>query len=207
MITKNLKEKITPMNSPHLSKFSSKEFLKKKFYTHITRKEVLYKCNQKNIVDIPKLKKIVISCTSNLIIQEKQYMIPAVVALEMITGQKAVHLCAKKSIAAFKIRQHTLIGCKVTLRGETMHAFLEKLHTVILPRLRDTQKYTIQHLDTHGNFSIGCNNIFVFPEIENHFDEFESIQGWTITLTLSSLTKNEGCCFLSSFAFPFASSV
>lgn len=184
------------------TKFYNFESRFQKYYNSIIKKDFLYKQNLKNISQIPQLNKIVLSTTSKLIVNEKKYIIPGLLALEMIIGKKLKLTRASHSIAAFKLRKNQIIGCKVTLRGDIMFQFLEKLITIILPRLREFQGVDSNKIDTQGNYTIGLNNLLLIPELENHFEFFEFLRGINIILIPSTHKKKDACLLFSAFQLP-----
>jgi large subunit ribosomal protein L5 len=181
-----------------------------KFYKLIICKDFIYKQNLRNIMEIPKLKKLVISVTSKSLVNDKKYIIPALLALELISGQKLKLAKAKHSIASFKLRKNQLIGCKVTLQGKNMFYFLDKLITLILPRLIGAASqrgplynyFNIKTIDSQGNYNLGLNNLLLFPELENHFELFEIFRGMNISLITSTTKKQNSFLLLGEFQLP-----
>ena len=125
----------------------------------------------------------------------------AVADLTLISGQKPVVTHARKSVAGFKIREGWPIGCKVTLRGERMYEFLDRLISVVIPRVRDFRGYSPRAFDGRGNYSLGIREQITFPEID--FDRVDKIRGLDVTLTTSARTDDEGRALLDAFKFPF----
>lgn len=173
-----------------------------KHYKNIVYNDFILKQPYNSIMEIPELVKIVINTSSKLIISEKKFIIPAVIALELLTGQKLKHTKTKKSIAAFKCRKNQLIGCKVTLRNHYMFNFLEKIQRIILPHSREFYGIQKKKLDFHGNFSIGINNLLFFPELENHYQLFDYIKGINITFITKKSNKEKTSLFLSGLQIP-----
>ena len=174
----------------------------KKYYEQIICSDLLLKHNYKTIMELPSLKKIILNTTSKSYTIDKKNILPVLMALELISGQKAKLTSAKKSIASFKIRENQIIGCKTTLRDLSMFLFLDKLLTVVLPRIRDFSGIEIKNFDNHGNFSLGITNILIFPEIENHFELFEVIRGLNINIVIAAQNKKEALVFYSAFQIP-----
>ncbi len=150
---------------------------------------------------IPKLEKIVINMGVGSAISDKKHIETAVSALTEISGQKPVVCKAKKSIANFKLREGQAIGCKTTLRGERMYEFLDRLISLVLPRVRDFRGLSRSAFDGHGNYSIGLSELLVFPELNP--DKYMRVQGMNITLVSSSRDNTEGRALLDGFGVPF----
>lgn len=169
------------------------------------RKEVLPALKQefgvKSILAVPRIQKVVINAGLGKSIQDPEYVEKAVSVLTRITGQQPVKTKAKKSISNFKIRKGMIVGAKVTLRGERMYAFLDKLFNVAFPRVRDFQGVSRTSFDTSGNYSIGFREHIVFPEISS--DEIEKIVGLEITIATSAKTPAQGLRLLELMGMPF----
>lgn len=133
--------------------------------------------------------------------QIKKILENAVRDLEQITGQKAVVTKARKSIAAFKVREGWPIGCKVTLRNDRMYEFLDRLITVAIPRIRDFRGISPKQFDGRGNFSMGVSEQIIFPEID--YDKIDALRGLDIAITTTAKTDEEGKALLKAFNFPF----
>ena len=144
--------------------------------------DLLLKQNIGNFLEIAQLEKIILNTTSKIIVSDKKNIIPGLIALELLSGQHQKITSAEKSIAGFKLRENQVIGCKVTLRGEKMFNFLEKLITIILPRIRHFNPINFSHFDGKGNLSLGLSPILIIPELESYFEYFESIGGINISL-------------------------
>lgn len=173
-----------------------------KHYNLIVSKEFILKKNYTNILEIPKITKITINTSSKVIVNDRKYVIPALVALEMITGQKMKSTFAKKSISAFKCRENQLIGCSVSLKGILMYAFLEKMTKLILPRSRHYSGVFLKNFDRKGNYTFGIQNLLLFPELESHFEFFEYMKGIDVTIVTSAKNKKEAAVLLSCLQFP-----
>jgi large subunit ribosomal protein L5 len=174
----------------------------KKYYEQIICSDLLLKHNYKTIMELPSLKKIILNTTSKSYSIDKKNILPVLMAMELISGQKAKLTSAKKSIASFKIRENQIIGCKVTLRYLSMFFFLDKLLTIVLPRIREFSAIEIKNFDNIGNFSLGITNILIFPEIENHFELFEGIRGLNINIVIAAQNKKEALVFYSALQIP-----
>ncbi len=155
----------------------------------------------KNPMAAPRLEKIVLNVGLGKSLSDPQYADVALSVLERVTGQKPVKTLARKSISNFKIREGMVVGGKVTLRGERMYAFFDKLMNVALPRVRDFQGLSDKAFDGKGNYSIGFSEHIVFPEIAS--DEVEKIVGLEINIVTTAKTDEEGKALLEAFGFPF----
>lgn len=155
----------------------------------------------KNIMQVPRLEKIVLNVGLGEAVQNIKLLDATQKELAMITGQKAVVTKAKKSIAAFKLRKGTPIGCKVTLRGNRMYEFLDRLISVALPRIRDFKGVSGKSFDGRGNYSLGLKEQFIFPEID--YDKVEMVHGLDITICTTAKTDQESKALLRHFGMPF----
>jgi large subunit ribosomal protein L5 len=134
-------------------------------------------------------------------VADKKVMENAVGDMEKIAGQKAIVTKAKKSVAAFKIRDDYPVGCKVTLRRERMYEFLDRLVTVAIPRIRDFRGISAKSFDGRGNYNMGVKEQIIFPEIE--YDKIDALRGMNITITTTAKTDEEARALLTAFSFPF----
>ena len=159
------------------------------------------KFNYKSVMQVPKLDKIVINIGCGDATHNSKLLDAACNDLLQITGQKPVVTKAKKSIAGFKIREGQAIGCKVTLRGERMYDFLDKLISVSLPRVRDFRGLSPKAYDGRGNYTIGIKEQLVFPEIE--FDDVVKVRGMDIVLVTTANTNEEAHALLEELGIPF----
>jgi large subunit ribosomal protein L5 len=157
-----------------------------------------------NRLSLPKLEKIVVNMGVGSAIQEKKHLESAVDAMTQITGQKPVITKSRKAIAGFRLREDMPIGCKVTLRGERMYEFLDRLVALALPRVRDFRGVSGKAFDGRGNFSLGLTEQLVFPELNP--DKFPRIQGMNITIVTSTDSDDEAREMLRQFGMPFQSS-
>ena len=160
------------------------------------------KFGYKNIMEVPKLDKIVINMDVGEAKDNAKLLESAVKDLETISGQKAVLTKAKKSVANFKIREGLAIGCKVTLRGERMYEFLDRLVNLALPRVRDFRGVNPNAFDGRGNYSLGIKEQLIFPEIE--YDKVDKVRGMDIIFVTTAKTDEEGRELLRLFNMPFA---
>lgn len=169
------------------------------------KKEVLPKLQQQfditNVMATPRIEKVVLNAGLGKSLQDSSYIDAAVDVLEKISGQKAVKTLAKKSISNFKIRKGMVVGAKVTLRGERMYAFLDKLIHVTLPRVRDFRGISRTAFDGQGNYSLGFKEHIVFPEISS--DDVERIVGLEINVVTTAQTDDQGEALLEHLGFPF----
>ncbi|MEY4617172.1 MAG: hypothetical protein RJB66_2132 [Pseudomonadota bacterium] len=155
----------------------------------------------KNIMQVPKLEKVVISVCLSEAIQNPKVLNTVVDEITAITGQKAVITHAKKAISNFKLREGLAIGARVTLRREKMYAFMDKLMNLALPRVRDFRGLPPKGFDGRGNYNMGLKEQIVFPEI--NFDRVEKARGMNITICTSAKTDAEGKALLEALGMPF----
>ena len=155
----------------------------------------------KNIMQVPHLEKIILSRGVGAAVSDKKLIDYAVDELTNITGQKAVSTISKKDVASFKLRKGMPIGAKVTLRGERMYEFLDRLVTAALPRVRDFQGIKATGFDGRGNYNLGVTEQIIFPEID--IDKVNRISGMDITLVTSASTDKEAKALLTAFGIPF----
>jgi len=155
----------------------------------------------RNVMEVPKLEKVVINMGLGEAIQNVKILDSAVVELATISGQKAVITKAKKSIASFKLRQGMPIGCMVTLRKDKMYEFLDRLINVSLPRVRDFKGVSGKAFDGMGNYSLGVKEQLIFPEI--NYDKVDKIKGMNITIVTSAKNDEEGKALLKLMGMPF----
>ena len=162
---------------------------------------LMKKFNYKSIMEVPRLDKIVINIGLGDTKDNPKMLENAINDLSIITGQKPIITKSKKAIAAFKIREGINIGCKVTLRGERMYNFLDKLISVSLPRVRDFRGLSPKAYDGRGNYTIGIKEQLVFPEIE--FDDVVKVRGMDIVLVTTANTNEEAHALLEELGIPF----
>ena len=156
-----------------------------------------------NVMQVPVLKKIVLSRGVGAAVADKKLIDHAVDELTAITGQKAVATISKKDVASFKLRKGMPIGAKVTLRGERMYEFLDRLVTVALPRVRDFQGVKANGFDGRGNYTLGITEQIIFPEID--YDQIDKLRGMDITIATTAANDEQGRALLAAFNFPFRS--
>ncbi len=174
-------------------------------YKELYNKEIINSLmkeyNYKTVMQVPRLEKIVINMGVGEGAHEDKFIDAALKDLETITGQKAVVTKARKSIAGFKLREGQTIGAKVTLRGENMYTFMEKLVKVALPRVRDFRGISNHSFDGHGNYTLGIKEQLIFPEIE--YDNILKIRGMDIVFVTTAKTNQEAESLLKAFGMPF----
>ncbi|MCI9202198.1 MAG: 50S ribosomal protein L5 [Lachnospiraceae bacterium] len=163
---------------------------------------MIKKFGYKNIMEVPKLDKIVVNIGVGEAKENAKVLESAVRDLEIITGQKPIVTKAKKSIANFKIREGMPIGCKVTLRGEKMYDFLDRLVNLALPRVRDFRGVNPNSFDGRGNYSLGIKEQLIFPEIE--YDKVDKVRGMDVICVTTAKTDEEARELLRLFNMPFA---
>ena len=174
--------------------------LKEKYLNEI-KDEMQKKFQYKNVMQIPKLDKIVINMGVGEAKENAKILDTAVKDLETITGQKAVVTRAKNSVANFKLREGQPIGCKVTLRGERMYEFLDRLVNLALPRVRDFRGVNPNAFDGRGNYALGIKEQIIFPEIE--YDKVDKVRGMDIIFVTTANTDEEARELLTLFNMPF----
>src|SRR4030066_1577781 len=155
----------------------------------------------KNVMEAPKVQKVVLNVGLGEAIQNIKFLDAAQKELSLITGQKAILTKAKKSIASFKLRKGVSIGCKVTLRGNRMYEFLDRLISLALPRIRDFKGISGKSFDGRGNYSLGLKEQFIFPEID--YDKVEMVHGLDVVFCTSAKTDKESKALLRYMGMPF----
>ena len=172
-----------------------------KFYDEVVVPKLMKELEIKNIMECPKLEKIIVNMGVGEATQNSKLIDAAMADLTIITAQKPLLRKAKKSEAGFKLREGMPIGAKVTLRKERMYDFLDRLVNVVLPRVRDFEGVPSNSFDGRGNYSVGLRDQLVFPEID--FDKVEKLLGMSITMVSSAKTDEEGRALLKAFGMPF----
>lgn len=174
----------------------------KKTYKDEAFNALMEKYKYKNVMEVPKLEKITINMGLGEAKENAKIMETAVQEIAMITGQKPVVTKAKKSIANFKVRQGMSVGAKVTLRGENMYEFADKLFNIALPRSRDFKGVNRNSFDGRGNYSMGIKEQLIFPEIV--YDQVDMIKGMNIVFTTTAKTDEEALTLLELLGMPFS---
>ena len=163
--------------------------------------ELTKKFGYKSVMEVPRLQKIVLNMGVGEAVGDKKIMDNAVADLQKIAGQKPMVTVARKSIATFKIRQGYPVGCMVTLRGQRMFEFLDRLVAIAIPRIRDFRGIPARSFDGRGNFNMGVKEQIIFPEVE--YDKIDALRGMNITIATTANTDDEARALLSAFNFPF----
>lgn len=171
------------------------------FYRSDVVEKLKQKFAYKSVMQVPRITKITLNMGLGEARDDKKIIAAAVSDLEKIAGQKPVVTISRKSIAGFKLRENWPIGCKVTIRGERMYEFLDRLISIALPRVRDFRGLSIKSFDGRGNYSLGFKEQIVFPEIE--YDKIDALRGLDITITTNAKTNKEARALLEAFSFPF----
>mgnify|MGYP003292373729 CR=1 FL=1 len=173
----------------------------KEMYQNEIVEAMIKKFGYKNIMEVPKLDKVVINMGVGEAKENAKLLEAAVKDMETITGQKAVLTKAKNSVANFKIREGMAIGCKTTLRGEKMYEFLDRLVNLALPRVRDFRGVNPKAFDGFGNYTLGIKEQLIFPEI--NFDKVKKVRGMDIVIVTTAKTDEEGRTLLQLMGMPF----
>ena len=174
--------------------------LKERYENEIS-KSLMTKFNYSSVMEVPAMEKIVINIGAGDAVSNSKLLDEAVEELTLIAGQKPVITKAKKSIAGFKLREGMPIGCKVTLRGERMYEFLDKLVNISLPRVRDFRGVPKNSFDGRGNYTLGVKEQLIFPEI--NFDKVNKLRGMDIVFVTTAKTDEEGHELLAQLGMPF----
>ena len=161
----------------------------------------LFCINYKSSMEIPYIKKVTINVGLGNAVKDKKVIEQAVNDIERISGQKPIVTKAKKSIAAFSLREGMPIGCKVTLRKDRMYEFLDRLITIAIPRIRDFRGFSRKAFDGRGNYTLGIKEQIIFPEID--YEKIDSIRGLDISISTSAKNDEEARLLLEEFNFPF----
>lgn len=175
--------------------------LKSRFLNEITP-ALMQKFNYTSVMQVPKIEKVVINIGMGEAVSNSKVLDVALEELQIISGQKPVVTRAKKSIAGFKLRENMPIGVKVTLRGERMYHFLDKLFNISLPRVRDFQGVSTKAFDGRGNYTLGLKEQLIFPEIE--YDKVDKTRGMDIVIVTTAKTDEESRELLTQLGMPFA---
>ncbi len=173
----------------------------KSLYDDKIAKAMTEKFGYKNVMEVPRIEKIVLNMGVGEATQDKKKVDQAASEMELIAGQKPVVTKAKKSIAQFKLREGMAIGCKVTLRRERMYEFLDRFVTIALPRVRDFRGLNPKSFDGRGNYACGIKEQLIFPEI--NYDRIDQVRGMDVIVTTSAKTDDEARELLRLFGFPF----
>jgi len=173
----------------------------KALYNDSVKQQLKDELDCPNVMAVPRLTKITLNMGVGEALGDKKQLDNAVAEMQAIAGQKPVVTLARKSIAGFKVREGWPIGCKVTLRGERMWEFLDRLVDISIPRIRDFRGLNPKSFDGRGNYSMGVKEQIIFPEIE--YDKVDKLRGMDITITTTARTNDEGRALLAALNFPF----
>lgn len=171
------------------------------YYKVVVVYQLMKQFSYYSVMQVPRVEKITLNMGVGEAIADKKLLDNAAADLTAISGQKPLITKARKSVAGFKIRQGNLIGCKVTLRGERMWEFFERLISIAIPRIRDFRGMSPKSFDGRGNYSIGVREQIIFPEID--YDKIDRVRGLDITITTTAKSDDEGRALLTAFNFPF----
>lgn len=179
------------------------------YYNKILALDLLLKQNYKTIMQLPKIEKILLNTTSKIYVNDKKHLLLTGAALELISGQKPQFTTARQSVSNFKIREHQILGCKVSLSESAMFQFLEKLSKIVFPKIRDFTKKSkieksIQHSrrDKTSTLHLGFQNLMIFPELESHYELVESFRGINMSFVLKNSTPKTCLLVWSGFQLP-----
>ncbi|RCU43260.1 MULTISPECIES: 50S ribosomal protein L5 [Corallincola] len=171
------------------------------FYKESVVPELMKEFSYSSIMQVPRIEKITLNMGVGEALADKKLLENAQADMQAIAGQKPIVTKARKSVAGFKIREGYPIGCKVTLRGERMWEFFERLVCIAMPRIRDFRGVSPKSFDGRGNYSMGVREQIIFPEVD--FDKVDKVRGMDITITTTSGTDEEARALLAAFNFPF----
>ncbi|WP_050417525.1 50S ribosomal protein L5 [Azoarcus sp. CIB] len=171
------------------------------YYKETIALDLLKQFGYKSVMEVPRVTKITLNMGVGEAVGDKKILDHAVGDMQKIAGQKPVVTKARKSIAGFKIRDGYPIGCMVTLRGEKMFEFLDRLVTIAMPRIRDFRGIAGKGFDGRGNYNLGVKEQIIFPEIE--YDKIDALRGMNISITTTAKTDQEARALLAAFKFPF----
>ena len=170
-------------------------------YKHEIRMKLKEELGKSNIMEVPQITKIVVNMGVGEAVTRSSLLEGAISDLSVITGQKPMLTRAKKSIAGFKLREGNAIGAKVTLRGDRMYEFLDRLINLAIPRVRDFRGLSPRSFDGNGNYTFGVTEQLIFPEID--YDKIDATRGMDVTIVTTAKNDQEGKALLDSFSFPF----
>lgn len=173
------------------------------YYQKTVVPELMAKFGYKNVMQVPRITHITLNMGVGEALADKKVIDNAVADMEKISGQKPLITKARKSVAAFKVRENWPIGCKVSLRRKRMYEFLDRLITIAIPRIRDFRGLSSRSFDGRGNYSMGVKEQIIFPEIE--YDKIDALRGMDITFATSAKTDEEARALLMAFKFPIKS--
>lgn len=175
----------------------------KQFYKDTVVPQLMQERGYANVMQVPRITKITLNMGVGEAAADKKVLEHALADMTKIAGQKPVATKARKSVAGFKIREGWPIGCKVTLRGDRMYEFLDRLISIAIPRVRDFRGVSAKSFDGQGNYSMGVKEQIIFPEID--YDKIDTLRGMDITITTTATNDDDGRALLRAFNFPFKS--
>jgi large subunit ribosomal protein L5 len=170
-------------------------------YRDTVRPALMERFGYGSVMQIPRLEKVTLNMGVGEALADKKVLDHAVADMTKIAGQRPIVCNARKSVAAFKVREGWPIGCKVTIRGDRMYEFLDRLINVAIPRTRDFRGFSARAFDGRGNYSLGVTEQIIFPEID--YDKIDKIRGLDVAITTSATSDEEGRALLEGFSFPF----
>jgi large subunit ribosomal protein L5 len=171
------------------------------FYKETVVTDLVNQFGYKSVMQVPRIEKITLNMGLGEAVADKKVLENATADMQAIAGQKPVVTVARKSVAGFKIREGYPIGCKVTLRGERMWEFLERLISIAIPRIRDFRGLNPKSFDGRGNYNMGVKEQIIFPEID--YEKIDAIRGMDVCITTTAKTDEDGRALLKAFNFPF----
>lgn len=174
----------------------------KSIYAEQSTQKIKDKFNYSNVMEVPKISKIVLNMGCGEAVTDSKYVERAAKELSLIAGQRAVITKSKKSEASFKIREGMPLGCKVTLRGDRMYEFIDRLVNIAMPRIRDFRGISSKSFDGRGNYAFGIKEHIVFPEID--YDKVDKVKGFDVIIATTAKTDEEAKVLLESLDFPFS---
>jgi large subunit ribosomal protein L5 len=173
-------------------------------YSHkILRQELLLRNTSQNIHETPIIKKVILNLGMKEVVKDKKRILISLLAMEAITGQKVVITRSKKMVASFKIRKGMIIGCKVILRGKALFSFLDRLNTMVFPRIKQFKVFTPCWINKDGDLSFRIRNLLDFVELERHFELFQDLPFLDITIVTNTHKEKEILSLLSGYQIPF----
>ena len=174
----------------------------KEQYETVVRSALSEQFGYKNPMEVPRLDKVIVNMGVGEAVSDSKLIAAAVADMTLITGQKPIVIKARKSIAAYKLREGMVIGVKVTLRRQRMYEFIDRLITIALPRVRDFRGLSPKSFDGRGNYALGLKEQIVFPEID--YDKVDKVRGMDIVVVTTARTDDEARALLAGFQFPFS---
>ena len=186
----------------YLSQLSDRAMTRlREHYKSTVEPALMERFGYQSVMQIPRIEKITINMGVGEALADKKVLDHAVADLTKISGQRPIITKARKSVAAFKVREGWPIGCKVTVRGNRMYEFLDRLINIAIPRTRDFRGFSPRAFDGRGNYSLGVTEQIIFPEVD--YDQIDTIRGLDVAITTSARTDEEGRALLEGFSFPF----